>query len=161
MMMTSSQGAFCTYYRNSNRVSCGSVTCSTASPDDPADKLPSGYYYIGNFYTHPRLRVPWFNLYRERSSSKGTFWDYSTLIPELGCRGGFGLHSGSVSEGCVTVTDSSCFTRLKDEINRSFPVVYFNVYECISCSRGWWWSQPSCSRTQTIRRPCTADLQSI
>ena len=153
MSTSSSQAAFCTYYRNSDSVTCGSVTCSTASPINEADKLPSGYYYIGNYYNHPQHRVPWFNLYRQRAS--GGFWDYSTLIPELGCRGGFGLHSGTVSEGCVTVTDSSCFTRLRNEIYRRYHETKFNAWKCRSCTRrGCFW-------TQTVGRARTGDLQSV
>ena len=160
MMSTSSHGAFCTYYRNSNSIMCGSVTCSTASPTNEADKLPPGYYYIGNYYTHPRHGVPWFNLYRQRNG--GGFWDYHTEIPELGCRGGFGLHSGSFSLGCVTVTES-CFSQLRNEINRHYSEINFNAYECRGCHERWRWigSGYSCYWTKTISRVRTGDLQSV
>ena len=102
-----SQAAFCTYYWSSNRVRCGSVTCNTVNAG--SSELPAGDYLIGTYYS--RRGTPWFNLYRQRSS--GGYWDYSTQVPELGCRGGFGLHSGSYSLGSITVTDSGCFTWLK------------------------------------------------
>lgn len=156
MMSASSHGAFCTYYRNSNSVTCGSVTCSTAAPNNKADKLPYGYYYIGNNYTHPRYQVSWFNLYRPREGLIG-FWDYYSSIPELGCRGRFGLHYGSVSEGCVTVTDLNCFTRLRDQINLHCEAFNFTAYKCRLCIkqlRICLWSQP-------VERVRTCDLYSV
>ena len=146
-----SQAAFCTYYRSSNRVRCGSVTCSTAEAGD--SELPPGNYLVGNYYSH--RGTPWFNLYRQRRSGGG-YWDYHTKVPELGCRGGFGLHSGSHSEGCVTVTNSLCFSQLKSQIESNYRSVNFNAYECRFCLWG------ECrSGISTIRRVRTADLQSI
>lgn len=156
VLSESSFAAFCTYYRSSNSVTCGSVTCNTASPSDPSEELPSGYYYVGNFYYHSG--TPWFNLYPQRRG--GGFWDYYTRVPELDCRGGFGLHAGSYSEGCITVTSSSCFNNLKDEIN-SFRVIYFNVYECPSRWDCWRKNCGSTSNLNILRRPCTTDLQAI
>ena len=154
---STSQAAFCTYSRSSNTVRCGSVTCDT--DDAGTSELPAGYYYIGDHYIHAKHNLPWFNLYRQRSSGEG-FWDYYTEVPELGCRSGFGLHSGSYSDGCITVTNSNCFTRLKNEIVNNFPVIPFDVYECRICHQSWWGSGHRCAWTQTISRPCTADLQS-
>lgn len=151
-----SQAAFCTYYWSSNRVRCGSVTCNTVNAG--SSELPAGDYLIGMYYS--RRGTPWFNLYRQRSS--GGYWDYSTQVPELGCRGGFGLHSGSYSLGCITVTDSGCFTRLKNEINRRYSSrdFEFNAYKCLGCY-SYRWLGSGCVWTQTIRRSCTADLESI
>lgn len=147
------KGAFCTYYRSSNSVTCGSVTCSTATLSWN-DKLPAGDYYIGDFYYHGGS-TPWFNLFRRRTGTND-YWDYHTQVPELGCRGGFGLHAGTISQGCVTVTDYSCFHRLRAQIQANYPVIYFSVKECRSCF--WRW----CTRgISTVRRPCTADLQSV
>lgn len=152
-----SSGAFCTYYRNSNRVTCGSVTCNAASTT--ADqKLPAGYYYVGNFYHHSGV-TPWFNLYRQKAGTTD-FWDYYTKVPELGCRGGFGLHSGTRSLGCVTVTDDNCFRRLQSEITNNYPIIYFDVKECRGCSSSFFGGY-SCWFTSNVRRPCTTDLQSI
>ena len=146
------RASFCTYYRSSNRVTCGSVTCSTAEAG--ASKLPPGNYLVGKSYS--RGDTPWFNfLHRQRRSGDG-YWDYHTKVPELGCRGGFGLHSGSHSEGGVTVTDSSCFSRLRSQIESNYRLVDFNAYECRSCLWG------ECrSGISTVRRARTADLQSI
>lgn len=154
-MSTSSPGTFCTYYRNSNNITCGSVTCTTVSPSNNAHKLPFGYYFIGNYPTCSRYPVMWFNLYRQRHG--GGFWDYDTYIPELGCRRyRFCLNFGSVSEGCVTVTDLSCFTQLRNEINRHYCETDFNAYKCHGCYR-WW----GCLRIRTVKRVGTGDLWSV
>lgn len=151
MLPNTSNAAFCTYYRSRNTVTCGSVTC-TAAVSSTA-RLPTGDYYIGDLYTHGTYGVPWFNLYRKRSD--GNFWDYYTNIPEINCRGYFGLHAGSVSEGCITVTDYSCFNRLSQEITNNYPVIPFTVYRCRGCR-----PQRGCRIQTTTSRPCTADLQS-
>ena len=142
--------ATCTYYRSSNRITCGSVTCSTASPPWwSSGKLPAGYYYLGDYGYNGN----WFKLYRQRAS--GGFWDYHTQIPERSCRGGFALHPGSYSAGCITVTNSNCYNRLKNVIT-SYPAIWFSVYECRGCFLG------SCRfGTNTISRLCTTDLQAV
>ena len=147
-------GAFCTYNRNSDYVLCGSVYCDTQSPSSPNDKLPAGDYYVGNFYHHGS--TPWFNLY-PRKKGTNDYWDYHTKVPELGCRGGFALHSGTISEGCITVSDDGCFNNLKMQITYYFPVIDFTVKECRGCSTYW----SSCWWTSDITRPCTADLKSV
>ena len=148
-LASSSPGAICNYYQSSNTVRCGQVTCSTANPAGTHEKAPVGFYYIGKSRIH--LGVGWFNLYPQRAS--GGYWDYHTKVPEFNCRGGFGLHAGTISEGCITVPDTSCFNQLRDEITNNFPVIPFDVYECSGC--GWW----GCFWTSTVRRPCTSDLQ--
>ena len=75
-------------------------------------------------------RTPWFNLYHSRSRSAGDYWDYYTELSEIGCRGGFGLHPGIVSHGCITVTDRSCFNKIKDVVQR-FPSRSFDVTKCV------------------------------
>ena len=146
----SSFGAFCTYKRSSDRVTCGQVTCQTAIPASSADKTPAGYYYIGKYYTHPKHDVGWFNLYPKRRA--GGFWDYYTKVPDLDCRGYFGLHAGTISEGCITVTDTSCFNRLRKQITDRFQVKHFCVHRCR------WFSCRPCWRV-TVNRPRTTDLR--
>ena len=146
--------ATCTYYRSSNRITCGSVTCDSALLDSRS-QLPAGYYYLGEY----GYKGTWFKLYR--ANVGGGFWDYHTKIPELGCRGGFALHPGTYSAGCITVTDSTCYNRLKDVINR-YRAVSFSVYECLSCGRSGWSSSYRCRRgTSTISRLRTTDLQAL
>ena len=149
-------GATCTYYRSTNRITCGrswwglgGVTCSTAVTD-PSTKLPAGYYYLGDYGYHDT----WFKLYRQRND--GGFWDYHTEIPELSCRAGFALHPGSTTRGCITVTDHTCYDRLKNEITK-YQAVRFTVYECLRC----YGSQRRCGETNTISRLCTTDLEAV
>ena len=159
MVFTLPHRPLCIYYRLSNRVMCGSVMCNTASTflpviGLPTTNLPPGYYYIGNNYTHDG--TPLLNLYRQRTTEG--FWDHSTAIPELGCHGGFCLHSGRVNEGCTTVTDSSCFAQLLDEINHYLPIP-FDAYQCIGCSQEL--PRYGCYSTQPIHRTAMGDLLSV
>ena len=85
--------------------------------------------------------VRWFNLYPKRAS--GGYWDYHSKSPDHNCRGGFGLHEGTVSAGCVTVLDSSCFDEIILSVT-SYPVNSYTMNEC-----GWgcpWWCSGSISR---------------
>ena len=139
--------ATCTYDRSSNIIGCGSVRCKAVSPPWWHSKLPAGYYYIGNY----GYRGNWFRLYRQRVG--GGFWDYHTQIPEESCRGGFALHPGSYSKGCITVKDSDCYDRLKNVIN-GYPAIWFSVYECSWCT--WGYCYGGISTTSAL---CTTDLQ--
>ena len=146
--------ATCSYDQSSNRVSCGGVTCSTIGQVQ-GGKLPTGYYRIGTFYHHGSAGTPWFNLYHQRSA--GGFWDYYTKASDIGCRGGFGLHPGTVSLGCITVKNRGCFDRIKAVITRYSPKK-FDVTECLSCLWG------GCRRgTNTIRgdREYLTDLRVV
>ena len=145
-----SDAAFCNYYRNSNRVTCGRVTCSAASPPWWSMRLPRGYYRLGVSDS----RSNWFDLYPRRSN--GQYWDYHTKVPEYGCEGGFALHGGSFSRGCVTVTDWTCFNRLSREITSRYSGRQFTARECLRCFFG------QCrGGLGTVRRSYITDLQSI
>ena len=148
-LAASSYAATCNYYRSSNSVTCRGVTCNAVS-SVRGGKLPLGYYYIGEF--RRRGSTPWFNLYKQRNNGRG-FWDYHTKIPEESCRGGFGLHPGTRSLGCITVTNRSCFNRLRRVINR-YRSRQFTVTECRTC----FWGR--CLRGQNrISRRRTTDLR--
>jgi hypothetical protein len=60
-------------------------------------------------------------LYKQRSG--GGYWDYHTQIPEESCRGGFGLHPGTISLGSITVLERSCFNQIGDVIN-AYPAIF-------------------------------------
>lgn len=122
----------CVYDQSANTVSCGGHMCSTVG-QVWGGKLPVGYYLVGTFYLHGNAKTPWFNLYPKRSS--GGYWDYYTRVAELGCRGGFGLHPGTDSLGCITVKDRSCFNKIKDEI-LGFRKKSLDVKECRNCIIG-------------------------
>lgn len=149
-LVACASAATCTYVRSSDQITCGGVTCNTEGNVFGGGKLPAGYYYIGDhYYNNRRGGAQWFNLYKQRAS--GGFWDYHTQIPEEGCRGGFGLHPGTISEGCITVLDTNCFNRIRDVIN-NYPIIPFLVTECIWCNFFGCW------QTNQISRPCTTDL---
>lgn len=131
-IVCSACGATCTYYRNSNKLSCNGITCTTESWVW-GGKLPRGYYRVGTFYLHGLKKTPWFNLYRYKGNGK--YWDYHTKIPTESCRGGFGLHPGTVSEGCITVLNDSCFNRIKNAINMHRSQT-FTAVECRKCFLG-------------------------
>lgn len=143
--------ATCSYYRSSNQITCGGVTCDTLATVDGNGKLPPGYYYIGNF--RYRGSVPWFNLYKQKVGGSAGFWDYYTQIPEESCRGGFALHPGTYSLGCITVTSDSCFQNIKQVIT-AFSVIQFDVTKCRGCVFGI-----CIFGTRKTRAPCTTDLQ--
>jgi hypothetical protein len=118
----------CTYRRNANTVTCGSVTCATLANVGGGGKLPTGTFRIGALGMHSS--VPWMNLYPTRRS--GGFWDYHSLSPDHGCRGGFAFHPGSVSLGCITVTDNNCWLRI-ERVVRAWSVSSLSVRECRTC----------------------------
>ena len=99
-LTANSSAAVCNYYRYSNRITCGSVSCSTPPllvgaesfhPDITISGL-SGRDQVGWRTT------PWFNLYKLKQNADGSgYWDYYTKIPKESCRGGFALHPGGTS----------------------------------------------------------------
>ena len=131
-------GLVCEYSRLRNIVTCGSTACSTKSPPFLKGLLP-GTYRVGVLRRHERLDTPWFNLYPKKF--RGGYWDYHTKSPNHICRGGFGLHPGSRSEGCITVSND-CFNRLKSVItqHRTSTVT---VNECNECFLGICWNGTS------------------
>ncbi|VDK89156.1 unnamed protein product [Onchocerca ochengi] len=134
------ENVYCTYYRNTNEITCGTVTCQTHVPfgDDLEEegldtKLPLGWYRIGTLQI--RHDTSWFNLYRRRASGSG-YWDFYTMIPERNCIGlsrNFGLHAGENLPGSVTLKDKRCFDRLIRQIERKTTNEKFDVYQCRKC----------------------------
>jgi len=110
-------------------VQCGTVTCDTVGSVS-GGKLPVGDYLVGTFYLHGDAKTPWFNLYPKRSN--GGFWDYHSKVPEYNCRGGFGLHEGKISEGCITVSDEVCFQKIRQKIDTSRKIT-MSTWECKKC----------------------------
>lgn len=140
---TAAENVYCTYYRDSNEITCGTVTCETHVPlnfeaeKDVPDaqktmdtKLPRGWYRIGTLTI--RQDHAWSNLYRRRATGLG-YWDFYTQIPERNCVGHFGLHAGENIAGSVTVKDKRCFDRLVVQIERKSTSEKFDVYQCRKC----------------------------
>eukprot|EP01084_Bolivina_argentea_P147456 257984_1 len=119
---------FCYYSQRSNTIRCGtSQTCATVDYNDP---LPAGVYIVGPQTTVHG--VGWFNLYPYLS---GNTWDFHTNVAELDCRGGFGLHQGSISLGCITVSDNACWNSIYNAIASSRTSVQ-KMDECLNCVWG-------------------------
>jgi hypothetical protein len=109
-------GPGCIYSSSEKKVGCTNdlsavpheflFVCTTT---DPSWSLPKGEYYVGKATSDQGSR--WFNLYKTRE--KGGIWDYSTKIPTESCRSGFGFHQGSALDGCISVEDIECFTKVE------------------------------------------------
>ncbi|MFH4978887.1 hypothetical protein AB6A40_005596 [Gnathostoma spinigerum] len=136
-VVLSSENVFCTYYRDTDEITCGTQTCATHIPlnvslsEDAIDgKLPRGWYRLGTLQA--RHDSSWFNLYRRRAVGNG-YWDFYTRIPERGCVGEFGLHAGENLAGSITVKDKRCFDRLVAQVERKSTNKKFDVYQCRKC----------------------------
>ncbi|CAI5446491.1 unnamed protein product [Caenorhabditis angaria] len=136
-LVVNSENVYCTYYRETNEITCGTVTCSTHIPPN-SDlekegldvKLPRGWYRIGTMQI--RHDTSWLNLYRRRATGNG-YWDFYTNIPERNCAGTFGLHAGDNISGSVTVKDKKCFDRLIYQIEKKSTIEKFDVHQCRKC----------------------------
>ncbi|KAK6731988.1 hypothetical protein RB195_008062 [Necator americanus] len=137
VLLGATENVYCTYYRETNEITCGIVTCATHIPPH-ADlekegldvKLPRGWYRIG--MQTIRNDHSWFNLYRRRATGSG-YWDFYTNIPERNCIGGFGIHAGKNIPGAVTLKDPSCFSKLADQIEKKSTTEKFDVHQCRNC----------------------------
>lgn len=123
MQATASSAYTCQFYLSTAKVTCGGVTC-TAATSWWYKLLPAGFYRIGP--KNSGKSVPWYNLY---PYSDKNYWDYHSEVPALGCRGGFALHGGSFSEGCITVTDNDCMAQIESYLN-GLSSSTFTVNEC-------------------------------
>ena len=157
----------CTYDRQNNNIQCtfpgmAAIRCPVVAKAGGRGKLPAGCYRIGNFYTHRGKKVPggvpWYNLYRQKDTKDG-WWDYYTDIPEIDCRGFFGLHFGTKSLGCITVTDRQCFNNLMNAIKNNHPDRRFEVHKCrLGCRK----NPPACiGGTVKVSQLCTTDLKVV
>jgi hypothetical protein len=134
------KGPGCIYTSGTHEVGCTSqdiyaenvafdFICSTANP---SWALPKGRYFIGDrtAYHH----VGWYNLYAERQL--GDVWDYSTRVPEKWCRGGFGFHEGTASNGCITVQSGAehCFGKVEEFVGNYVKDYLPRRYETSKCN---------------------------
>eukprot|EP00483_Globobulimina_turgida_P011123 UN11144 len=151
LFIHSVNGEFCTYKMNERKLKCGTMTdwCTTQTDNVHGSKgpTPPGDYRIGQFRIHHE--VGWFNLYPKRDNHPATYWDYSTHAPDRKCRGGFGLHFGSRSAGCITVLDKECWKKVEEQV-KSQSYQSKTTYKCQGCSAKWVGSGYSCWRTTTF-----------
>ena len=104
--------------------------------DSSVDKgpIPDGLYAIGTVFKNNGK--PWANMYPQKQSGGG-WWDYYRDNPDTG-RGYIGLHPGSNSYGCVTVTAESCWDKLEKMLKSKSG-------DTITVSKTWW-------RTADVKR---------
>ena len=117
----------CVYVQSQNRITCGFTSCDTVVPGLFSEKLPVGTYRIAP--NEPREAHNWHNLYPYVG---GFYWDHFTKVARLGCRGGFALHGGPGSAGCVTIADQVCMERITKIIEET-ATKPFAVEECLKC----------------------------
>eukprot|EP01084_Bolivina_argentea_P106569 190675_1 len=130
LVVQSNGRVWCVYSSIANTVQCSNTeNCSTVNYDSP---LPYGKYKVGPETTFHS--GGWLNLYPLIGDAGG--WDYHTKIPYGGCRGGFGLHEGTQSLGCITVTDKDCWNSIYNAITRSTTTTQ-GMSECLNCIMGW------------------------
>eukprot|EP01083_Nonionella_stella_P237741 833724_1 len=123
LLVIQSHGITCWYSNSANTVRCStSQTCNTV---DYKDFLPTGHYKVGPETTYHS--GGWLNLYPVADSQ---VWDYHTNVASIGCRGGFGLHEGTQSLGCITVTDNAITTTTTSTQKMD---------ECLTCYWGTCW----------------------
>lgn len=113
----------CISYRSSNQVTCKkggrSVTCTTQPPtvtrdDQNKGPTPRGEYLIGRRYIHWPYNIEWYNLFPKKEDNSGY---YSHTQSTKTGRSHMGLHPGSVSEGRVTVKESTCWGNIRRVID--------------------------------------------
>ncbi len=137
LQATESSAPTCVVYmdQGTRKVACGGISCTIV---DSNSLVPLSSYRIGPLNTAKAPTI-WYNLYPYTGNnlypyypSDGRYWDYHTQVPGLGCRGGFGLHNGTSSGGCITVTNNTCMESIKQHLD-GLPVNPFNVSECKVC----------------------------
>lgn len=72
----------------------------------------------------------WYNLDPEKSTRNG-YWDYYSVDPSTG-RSTIAFHPGSISHGCITVPNQSCWNNLNNvlssESSKTFTVTRYNKW---------------------------------
>ena len=122
--------------RNGSYIKCDTKRPSQTSSSKANGPAPDGLYSIGAVYTHRTHGISWANLYPIKQNGNG-WWDYYRTNPATG-RGYIGLHPGQISQGCITVTDQSCWNKLERMLRSKNG-------DQITVSRTWW-------RTGSVKR---------
>jgi len=104
----------CTFSHSTRKVKCGDQECSAIT-----DNTPIGYYKLGAVEWNSGKRRYWVNLYPKKINGNG-YWDYYCANPDTG-RSKIALHPGSISFGCISIPDSSCWFRLEAQLKQQNP----------------------------------------
>ena len=124
--------ATCEYFKNKKLI-CDKFQCDTAIAKKKGP-IPSGHYRIEACRIHNKYNVPWFNLHSHSEVENiSIFWEYHNESPAINCRSGLGLHYGEISEGCITVTDETCWKNVVDYLTR-FKPEEFETRQCFNCT---------------------------
>lgn len=75
------------------------------------DNTPVGYHKLGTVEWNSRKSKYWVNLYPKKRTGN-EYWNYYCENPDTG-RSKIVLHSGSVSQGRISVPDSNCWSKLQ------------------------------------------------
>lgn len=124
--------------RNGNYLKCDTKPAVNSDPAVNKGPAPNGAYAIGPVYKNTQHGISWANLYPRKRNGEG-WWDYYRANPDVpGSRSHIALHPGSLSYGCVTVTDFSCWSKLESMLKSKSG-------DYITVSKTWW-------RTATVNR---------
>jgi len=83
--------------------------------------IPGGNYLVGNQQSNG-----WYRLYGSNGQGGYSYNNVSVANPAGGTvqRGEFNLHRGSISLGCVTVTDDASWEGIENALNNTTPFTY-------------------------------------
>ena len=101
----------CTFTRSTKIIQCGQEKCSAVTSNTPL-----GHYKLGAVEYNSGKNKNWVNLYPKKKKGDG-YWDYYCENPDTN-RSKIALHPGSVSLGCISVPDQSCWNKLEKEFKR-------------------------------------------
>ena len=125
--------ASCVYMSSSRHLICNGIPCNTAIAKGNGP-IPIGHYRIEACRIHKK-KIPWFNLHSHSVVGNiPIYWEYHNPSPAINCRKGLGLHFGAKSEGCITVTDHTCWELIVDYLT-SFKPQKFETTLCNSCTQ--------------------------
>jgi len=102
---------YVSYHRRSHRFVFGENTVRTVEPSerletDENGPLPVTHYLIDICRVHERIGIEWFNLHAPLEDGTGYYGYGDHWHTQRKRRNGFGLHPGTLSNGCVTISGS-------------------------------------------------------
>lgn len=108
-VLEQSNAVYVSYHRRSHRFEFDGNAVQTVVPtgrSDTEDKgpLPVARYLIDTYRVHKK--IGWFNLHAPLENGKGYYGFGDRWFTYRNRRNGFGLHPGTVSWGCVTISGS-------------------------------------------------------
>lgn len=139
----------CNLNLDTNKITCGSVTCTVLEIEGSStDLLPRGFYRIGEAKKDT-------NKYPLYPHSGDFYWDSKLGVPGLCCVMSLAidLHEFSYSKlGSIALSSQTCKQELAEILNEGVPCS-FNARKCDECPMffGCWWNKCRCGE-QTIEK---------